>query len=46
VVEAATSLSNPVWVPVSTNTLVGGTSYFSDAAWTNFPKRFYRLTTP
>jgi hypothetical protein len=44
VVEAATNLSNPVWLPVRTNTLVGGTSYFSDAAWTNFPQRFYRLT--
>jgi hypothetical protein len=46
VVQAATNLSNPVWVPVATNTLNSGSSYFSDPAWTNFPQRFYRLTTP
>jgi hypothetical protein len=46
VVEATTNLSNPIWIPVATNTLIGGTSYFSDPLWTNFPQRFYRLTTP
>ena len=43
VVEAATNLANPVWIPVSTNTLTGGTNYFSDPQWTNFPSRFYRV---
>jgi hypothetical protein len=46
VVEAATNLSNTVWVPVATNTLTNGTSYFSDLVWTNFPQCFYRLTSP
>jgi hypothetical protein len=43
VVEASTNLTNPTWSPVSTNTLVGGSSYFSDPGWTNFPSRFYRI---
>ena len=45
VVEAATNLANPVWIPVSTNTLIGGTNYFSDPQWTNYPNRFYRITS-
>jgi len=43
VVEACTDLANPVWTPVGTNTLTGGSSYFSDSEWTNYPGRFYRL---
>jgi hypothetical protein len=43
VVQASTNLANPGWVPVSTNTVVGGTSFFSDPQWTNYPSRFYRL---
>ncbi len=40
VVEACTSLSHPVWLPVSTNTLSGlGTSVFSDP--TGYPMRYY-----
>jgi len=47
VVEACTNLFNPAWVPVSTNTLLGsGTSSFSDPQWTNYPIRFYRLSSP
>jgi hypothetical protein len=46
VVEACTNFSNPVWQPVSTNTLTGGLSYFSDSQWTNYPSRFYRLRSP
>jgi hypothetical protein len=42
VVEAATNLANPVWLPVSANTLTSGTNYFSDPQWTNYPMRFYR----
>jgi BspA type Leucine rich repeat region (6 copies) len=45
VVQAATNLANPVWIPVSTNTLTGGTNYFSDPQWTNYPERFYRVTS-
>ena len=46
VVEACTNLANPVWNPVSTNTLTGGTAYFCDSQWTNYPGRFYRLCSP
>jgi hypothetical protein len=44
VVQASTDLSNRVWTPIATNTLTGGTSYFSDSQWTNYPARFYRLS--
>ena len=43
VVEACMSLTNPVWNPVATNTLTGGTSYFGDHQWTNYAGRYYRL---
>ncbi len=43
VVEACTDLANPVWLPVGTNTLTGGSAAFSDPQWTNYPGRFYRL---
>jgi hypothetical protein len=46
VVEASTSLQYPKWVPVGTNTLTGGSSYFSDPRWTNIPARFYRFRSP
>jgi len=46
VVEACTDLANPVWFPVVTNTLAGGSSYFSDPQWALYPARFYRLRTP
>ena len=46
VVEGCTNLANPVWSPLSTNTLIGGSSYFSDPQWTNYPARFYRLRSP
>jgi hypothetical protein len=42
-VDACTNLSNPVWQPVQTNTLIGGSSYFADPCWTNYPGRFYRI---
>jgi hypothetical protein len=46
VVEASTTLANPIWVSVSTNTLTEGWSYFRDAEWTNHPSRFYRIRSP
>jgi hypothetical protein len=46
VVEACTNLANPIWSPVGTNTLTGGSSYFSDPQWTNYAARFYRLRSP
>jgi len=46
VVEACTSLADPIWTPVVTNTLTAGMFYFSDAEWTNYPTRFHRLRSP
>jgi hypothetical protein len=46
VVEACTDLANHNWSPVSTNPLTGGSSYFSDPQWTNYPTRLYRLRSP
>jgi hypothetical protein len=46
VVEASTSLANPTWSPLATNTLTGSPLYFSDPQWTNYPTRFYRLRWP
>ena len=45
-VEATTDLAHPSWAPVAANTLNGGSSYFSDPHWTNYPARFYRLRSP
>jgi hypothetical protein len=45
VVEASTNLSNPVWLPVATNTFsASGTSTFSDPS--GYPSRFYRFRSP
>lgn len=46
VVEASTNLGNPIWSLLTTNTLIGGTFYFRDPKWTNYPDRFYRLRSP
>jgi len=46
VVEACTNLANPIWSAVGTNTLTGGSSYFSDPQWTDYLARFYRLRSP
>ena len=47
VVYACTNLANPVWMPVSTNTLSSsGVSSFSDPEWTNSPSRYYRFSAP
>jgi hypothetical protein len=46
VVEACTNLSNPIWQPVQTNTLTGGSAVFNDPQWANYPGRFYRLRSP
>jgi hypothetical protein len=43
VVEANTNMSLGTWVPVSTNSMMKGYSYFTDSGWTNFSKRYYRL---
>jgi hypothetical protein len=46
VVDACTNLAEPVWSPVSTNTLAGGLSSFSDPQWADYPVRFYRVRAP
>jgi hypothetical protein len=46
VVEASASLTDPTWAAVGTNTLAGGTAYFTDPQWMNHPARFYRLRSP
>jgi hypothetical protein len=46
IVEACTDLANPVWQPLETNSLTKGYFYFSDPEWTNYPGRFYRVTSP
>jgi hypothetical protein len=43
VVEASTNFANATWLPLSTNTLTGGSSYFSDPKWANYSARFYRV---
>jgi hypothetical protein len=46
VVVEACSLADPTWIPLQTNTLTGGSCYFSDCQWTNYPVRCYRLRSP
>jgi hypothetical protein len=46
VVEACTNLASPVWTPLQTLTLTNGLFYFSDPQWTNYPGRFYRISSP
>ncbi len=43
VIEASTTLTNPTWSPVATNTLTDGWSDFRDPEWLNYPTRFYRV---
>jgi hypothetical protein len=46
IVEASTNPINSAWIPVATNTIAGGSSYFNDSKWTNYPSRFYRFRSP
>lgn len=46
IVEGATNLSSPVWVPLQTNTLASNSWYFTDPQWMNYPARFYRASSP
>lgn len=47
IVDACTSVSNPIWLPISTNSVAAtnGTAAFADAQWSIFPTRFYRIRT-
>ena len=46
VIEATTNLTSPDWSPLQTNVLVSDSWYFSDPAWINDPRRFYRARWP
>jgi hypothetical protein len=46
VVEACTNLVNPVWVPLTTNTLIHGLFHFSEPVQENTSGRFYGLGLP
>jgi hypothetical protein len=46
VVEACANLANPTWQPLQTNSLSGGSFYFTDPQGTSFPARFYRVLSP
>jgi hypothetical protein len=45
-IDACTNLASPAWIPLQTNSLVNGSSYFSDPDWTNHPVRHYRIRSP
>ncbi len=44
VVEAATNLVNPVWIPLQTITLTNGLFHFTEPFQTTNATRFYRLS--
>lgn len=44
-VQACTNLFDPVWINLSTNTIVGGNCQFSDDSATVSGRRFYRIVT-
>jgi hypothetical protein len=46
VIEACTNFSHPVWIPLQTYRLTNGSIYFNDPQWTNYPARFYRISSP
>jgi hypothetical protein len=46
VVEATTNLAGGSWFALQVCTLTNGSMYFSDAAWTNYPTRLYRIRSP
>jgi hypothetical protein len=46
IVEASRDLAQTAWTPISTNTLTGGPSYFTDSSSTANAKSFYRFRTP
>jgi BspA type Leucine rich repeat region (6 copies) len=46
VVQATTNLTNGTWTTLQSNVLAGTTANFTDTQWTNFPRRYYRLSTP
>jgi hypothetical protein len=45
-VEACTNLASPVWTPLTNVNLTNGLFHFSDSQWTNYPSRYYRISSP
>jgi hypothetical protein len=45
VVEACTNLAGSAWTPL-TNVILTNSFYFNDPQWTNYPGRFYRISSP
>jgi hypothetical protein len=46
VIEASTNLASSAWVALQSCTLTNGLLYFSDADWTNYSGRYYRIRSP
>jgi hypothetical protein len=46
VVQAATNLPNPFWVPLATNASASPPFIFSDRSAASFSQRFYRVVLP
>jgi len=46
IVESCTNLSQPVWLPLQTNLLIGAPLYFSDPQFSQSPNAFYRIRSP
>jgi hypothetical protein len=46
VVEASTNLAAESWVQLQSCTLTNGLIYFSDAQWSSYPSRLYRIRSP
>jgi hypothetical protein len=46
VVEASTDLTGSDWTPLASLRLTNGWFYFSDADWTNYSARYYRISSP
>ena len=45
VVEACTNMGG-AWTPLFSGSVTNGSVFFSDAQWTNYPQRFYRVRSP
>ena len=45
-VRASTNLASTTWTTVQSCTLTNGSIHFSDPQWTNYPSRFYRVSSP
>ena len=46
VIETCTDLSQPVWTPVETNAISGGSYDFMELRRTDSPSRYYRVNVP